>query len=101
MPYNTNCMKPIWEKEEESDVLVKDQVQNNPAIVLYNDDVNSFEHVIDCLIKYCEQSPEQAEQCATIVHHKGKYAVKHGDYDTLRPIYEALLDNHLSAKIEI
>ena len=92
---------PIWKEKEETDVLEKTDIQSNPAIVLYNDDINSFEHVIDCLIKYCKHMPEQAEQCAMIVHSKGKYPVKHGDYDTLRPIYEALLDNHLSAKIEI
>lgn len=94
-------MKPVWKEKEETDVLEKDQVKNNPAIILYNDDINSFDHVIDCLVKYCEHQPEQAHQCALIVHHNGKCDVKHGDYDTLRPIYEALLDNKLSAKIEI
>lgn len=92
-------MKPIW-KEEESTV-VETVTEKAPAIILYNDDVNSFEHVIDCLMVYCGHGYEQAGQCASIVHHNGKCDVKHGSYEELRPIYEALLDNHLSAKIEI
>jgi len=54
-------------------------------IVLYNDDVNTFDHVIDTLINACEHTPEQAEQCSIIVHYKGKCTVKTGDYDDLKP----------------
>lgn len=90
----------IW-KEKEEDVLEATEVVKAPAIILYNDDVNSFEHVIDCLIKYCNHQPEQAHQCAFIVHNNGKCDVKHGEYEKLKPIYEALLDAGLSAKIEI
>lgn len=92
-------MKPNWEKEEET--VLDTETVKSPAIILYNDDVNSFDHVIDCLVKYCEHQPEQAHQCALIVHTKGKCDIKHGEYDKLRPIYEALLDAGLSAKIEI
>jgi ATP-dependent Clp protease adaptor protein ClpS len=70
------------------------------AIILHNDDYNTFDHVIDCLIKYCKHSVEQATQCAFIVHNNGKTDVKRGSVDVLKPIYEALLDNHLSATIE-
>lgn len=93
--------KPNWKEKEDSDVLEKTDTEKAPAIILYNDDVNSFEHVIECLMKYCDHGYEQAGQCASIVHHNGKCDVKHGTYEELRPIYEALLDNHLSAKIEI
>ena len=70
------------------------------AIVLHNDDFNRFEHVIYCLVKYCKHSVIQAEQCAHIVHYYGKTDVKRGDFDTLKPIKEALLENRLSATIE-
>lgn len=85
------------------DLAVEDKIETAKewSIVLYNDDVNSFEHVIDCLCKYCKHEPMQAEQCAMIVHHNGKIAVKQGDYDDLRPICEALCENGLSAQIEL
>jgi ATP-dependent Clp protease adaptor protein ClpS len=91
--------KPIWKQEE--DTIVESETEKAPAIIVYNDDYNTFEHVIECLIKYCKHEPEQASQCAHLVHYKGKCDVKHGTYEELRPIYEALLDNHLSVKIEI
>lgn len=70
------------------------------SIILYNDDVNTFPHVIGCLISYCQHTIEQAEQCAMIVHNNGKCAIKQGSYEDLKPICEALLENHLTAKIE-
>ncbi|MDI1235388.1 MAG: ATP-dependent Clp protease adaptor ClpS [bacterium] len=70
-------------------------------IVLYNDDVNTFDHVIDCLMKYCKHDAQQAEQCALLVHTKGKCAVKSGDYSFLQPLCDALCENGLSAQIEM
>jgi len=69
-------------------------------IVLYNDDVNTFDWVIDSLIELCKHSSEQAEQCALLVHFKGKCQVKSGSFNELKPICEALLDRGLSAKLE-
>ncbi len=68
-------------------------------IVLYNDDVNTFDHVIDTLVEYCEHSTIQAEQCAHIIHYKGKCAVKVGSYNELKPIYSAIVDKGLSAEL--
>ena len=82
------------------DTVIKQLLAPTQSIVLYNDDVNTFDHVIECLIRYCKHSLNQAEQCATIVHYNGKCAVKNGSYDELKPICEALLENGLSAKIE-
>jgi ATP-dependent Clp protease adaptor protein ClpS len=70
------------------------------AIVLYNDDVNTFDHVIHCLVTICGLEPQAAEQCAYIVHYGGKCAVKHGTYEDLEPKCTALLENGLSAEIE-
>jgi ATP-dependent Clp protease adaptor protein ClpS len=85
--------------EVEEEISLDELLGSNKALVVYNDDVNNFGHVISCFVKYCGHSIAQAEQCATIIHHKGNYAVKHGSYDKLKPICEALLENHLTAKI--
>ena len=92
----------VTETQEETlvNTLVKDLVEPNKAIILMNDDVNNFLHVISCLMMYCEHGKEQAEQVAYIVHHNGKCDVKHGSYEKLEPICRALLDQKLSAKIE-
>ena len=86
------------EKVQE-DVLVEEQVGINNEIVLYNDDVNTFDHVIDTLIRVCQHTAEQAEQCAILVHYKGKCAVKTGAYDELKPQCTQLLEAGLSAEI--
>jgi ATP-dependent Clp protease adaptor protein ClpS len=89
---------PFWEEKEVADVAVSSEEEL--SIVLYNDDVNTFDHVIDCLMKYCGHGVEQAEQCAWITHYKGKCAVKRGSYQELSSPCEALLDAGLSAVIE-
>ncbi len=81
----------------ELDVLTKEEHEKN--IVLYNDDVNTFEWVIECLTKYCGHDLIQAEQCATLVHYTGKCAVKNGPFEKLKPICETLLEKGLSAEI--
>lgn len=69
-------------------------------IVMFNDNRNSFQYVIACLIKYCKHSVEQADQCALNIHNTGKGEVKIGTYDTLKPICNALLDRGLTAEIQ-
>ncbi|PHS34728.1 MAG: hypothetical protein COA92_02275 [Sulfurovum sp.] len=83
--------------QEEIDVLEK--VINQNEIVLFNDDVNTFDHVIDSLIAICDHSLEQAEQCAMLVHYKGKCTVKTGEYYDLKPRCSQLLTRGLSAEI--
>ncbi|MBL7964186.1 MAG: ATP-dependent Clp protease adaptor ClpS [Flavobacteriales bacterium] len=68
-------------------------------LVLYNDDVNTFDHVIDCLCEICDHELLQAEQCAWIVHHNGKCSVKRGTFDKLEPMCSALHQRGLSADI--
>jgi len=70
-------------------------------IVLYNDEVNSFDWVIVNLMKYCNHNRFQAEQCAWFVHNNGKYAVKNGGYDDLEPVCTALCEKGLSAQLEV
>ena len=81
------------------DVLVEELTDVNNEIVLYNDDVNTFNHVIDTLIRVCDHSSEQAEQCAILVHYKGKCTVKTGSFDELKPQCTQLLEAGLSAEI--
>lgn len=69
-------------------------------LIVFNDDVNTFDHVIDSLIKVCKHETEQATQCTYIIHYKGKCQVKRGDYDTLEPMCTALLDRGISAEIQ-
>ena len=88
-------------QEEEVLVLDKTDVKPNYTIVVYNDDVNTFDHVIEVFMKYCNHNKIQAEQCAHIVHYKGKCAVKNGEVKVLKPICETLLEKHLTAKIEL
>ncbi len=88
----------IREKVSEEYLLEEETKQLN-EIVLFNDDVNTFDHVIDTLIAVCDHTPEQAEQCSLIVHYKGKCTVKTGEYEDLKPRCSSLLDAGLSAEI--
>ncbi|AWM15165.1 ATP-dependent Clp protease adaptor ClpS [Flavobacterium sp. NRK F10] len=91
-------MSTIEKVQEE--VLVEEQVGINHEIILFNDDVNTFDHVIETLIQVCEHDALQAEQCAILVHYTGKCTVKTGSYDDLKPQCTALLDAGLSAEIQ-
>ncbi len=83
--------------QEEVDVLEKET--NKHEIVLHNDDVNTFDFVIDALIDVCKHTLIQAEQCTILVHYKGKASVKRGEYKKLEPVCTKLLDMGLSAEI--
>ncbi|MDG1314609.1 MAG: ATP-dependent Clp protease adaptor ClpS [Flavobacteriaceae bacterium] len=82
---------------EQFDTLTQEERLNE--IVLFNDDVNTFEHVIESLVAICNHTHEQAEQCALLVHYKGKCTVKTGSYDELEPLCSRLLEVGLSAEI--
>lgn len=86
--------------EDDQDVQVLDPTENQSKLVLYNDDHNSFDWVIECLVKVCKHTPAQAEQCSYIVHFKGKATVKSGSHEELKPMKDALVDRGLSAVIE-
>jgi len=90
-------MATIEKTKRETSVL--EAIGINNEIVLYNDDVNTFDHVIETLIRVCSHTSEQAEQCAILVHYKGKCTVKTGSYDELKPQCIQLLEAGLSAEI--
>jgi ATP-dependent Clp protease adaptor protein ClpS len=70
------------------------------TLVLWNDDVHTFDYVIKALVDICRHTVEQAEQCAILVHCHGKCAIKHGSYSDLLPMHQALLDKQLTSEIQ-
>ncbi|MBO9572025.1 MAG: ATP-dependent Clp protease adaptor ClpS [Chitinophagaceae bacterium] len=84
---------------EEIDVLTDHDYPY--SLIVWNDEVNTFEWVIETLVEVCGHSAEQAEQCAYLIHYKGKYAVKDGDYDELKPYCDAITDRGIGATIEV
>lgn len=86
-----------WESAE-SAVLTETELPY--SLIVWNDEVNTFEWVIETLIKICGHSAEQAEQSAMFIHFHGKYAVKKSDYDTLKPMCDAITDRGIGATIE-
>lgn len=80
--------------------LVLEQLVEQKDLIVFNDDVNTFDHVIESLIKVCKHEPLQAEQCTYIIHFSGKCQVKRGDFDTLEPMCTALLDRGITAEIQ-
>jgi len=80
-------------------VRTQETTTANNEIVVYNDDVNTFDHVIDTLVRVCDHTPEQAEQCSLIIHYNGKCTVKTDIYDKLKPQCIQLLAAGLSAEI--
>lgn len=84
----------------ETDIALLESIVEEKKVVLYNDDVNTFDWVIECLIKICDHDPLQAEQCALLVHFKGKAIVKCGETEEMKLVCQALCDRDLSAVIE-
>lgn len=84
---------------EETDVLTTSD--ESCSLIVWNDDVNTFEWVIETLMEVCGHTEQQAEQCSMIIHTKGKYAVKEGSYDTLKPQCDAITERGINATIEV
>jgi ATP-dependent Clp protease adaptor protein ClpS len=91
--------KPLEHDLPDTDVLVDHE--EPCSLIVWNDEVNTFEWVIETLMDVCGHSAEQAEQCAYIIHFHGKYAVKYGSYDELKPQCEAITERGIGATIEV
>jgi ATP-dependent Clp protease adaptor protein ClpS len=89
---------PIREKQFSGDNITA--TLQPYALVVWNDDVNTFDWVINTLVEICGHNPEQAEQCAMLIHHKGKYAVKTGMLEQLKPMREAITERKIGATVE-
>jgi ATP-dependent Clp protease adaptor protein ClpS len=94
-------MSSLSKYTEQLDIDTLTATDAGCQLIVWNDNVNSFDWVILALVEICGHSDEQAEQCALIIHHSGKYAVKEGDYDTLKPMCDAITDRGIGATIEI
>jgi ATP-dependent Clp protease adaptor protein ClpS len=84
---------------EDTDLL--SNIENPCSLIVWNDEVNTFEWVIDTLVYVCKHSVEQAEQCAMFIHTRGKYAVKKGSFEELKPMCDAITERGIGATIEI
>ena len=71
------------------------------SLIVWNDEINTFEWVIETLIEICGHTPEQAEQCSYIIHFQGKYAVKQGPYEELKPLCDAITERGIGATVEV
>lgn len=80
-------------------VKLDELLTNQKELILHNDDYNTFDHVIDCLVAVCKHELTQAEQCAYIVHHNGKCSVKRGVESKLKPMYTALKHQNLTVEL--
>lgn len=89
-------MTEVKEKKQVKTFSVTERKRN---LILFNDDVNTFDFVIECLVEICSHQPEQAEQCAYIIHFKGKCAVKEGSSEVLQPMCKELNRRGLTAEI--
>ncbi|MBS1496587.1 MAG: ATP-dependent Clp protease adaptor ClpS [Bacteroidetes bacterium] len=93
-----NTYNPSEAPTEEIDVLLDEGLSY--SLVVWNDDVNTFDWVIETLIDICDHTEIQAEQCAMLIHTKGKYAVKNGSFEILKPKCDAITDRNIGATIE-
>jgi ATP-dependent Clp protease adaptor protein ClpS len=87
-------------RKSKKSVEITDRKKDGHYLILHNDDVNTFEYVIDTLCEVCKHNPEQAEQCAMITHYRGKCEIKKGSFSELKIIKDALLERKLSVTID-
>jgi len=93
-PEETRSNRPEFEE------IVDEGKAEGRFLILHNDDVHSFDYVINSLIEVCDMEATQAEQCTYLVHYKGKCDVKKGAYESLRPFREGLIERELNATID-
>lgn len=92
-------MNTSGQEKEMVEVLEVVETTDVKDLVVFNDDFNTFDHVITTLIRVCKHSPEQAEQCTWIIHYKGKCAVKNGSFEELKPMKDAICEVGIDARI--
>src|ERR1044071_3483759 len=85
----------------DEDVLIDTDVEDPCQLIVWNDEVNTFEWVIETLVEICGHNHEQAEQCAYIIHFQGKYAVKQGSFEELKPQCDAITERGIGATVEV
>jgi ATP-dependent Clp protease adaptor protein ClpS len=99
MPISLNHPRPDELDKQDTDTIT---LHDDPySLVVWNDEVNTFEWVIETLMTVCGHSADQAEQCAMLIHTQGKYAVKNGSYDELKPMCDAITDRKIGCTVEV
>jgi len=100
---NFSFSLPATQTKSDPDVEVLEEEDTDEAeqwaLVVFNDDVNTFDHVIQTLIEVCKHSPEQAEQCTWIIHFKGKCTVKNGSFEELASMRNTICNRGISAEV--
>ena len=86
---------------EKTRIDVLTDLEKSYQIIVWNDEINTFEWVIETLVEICKHTEEQAEQCALLIHTRGKYAVKNGSYDDLKPQCDAITERGIGATLEV
>jgi ATP-dependent Clp protease adaptor protein ClpS len=86
--------------KESPEVISEVAVDEPFSLIVWNDNINTFDWVIETLVDICSHTPEQAEQCAWIIHTNGKYSVKDGSYDELKPMCDAIVERGIGATVE-
>ena len=92
---------PGTREESQADIDLLTDTDEPYSLIVWNDEVNSFDWVIQTLIEVCKHTTEQAEQCAMIIHTQGKYGVKRGSYENLKPMCDAITERGIGATIEV
>ncbi len=92
-------MQPFQQPDVDVDVLDEVVETDVHSLVVFNDEVNTFDHVINTLMEVCEHTPEQAEQCTLIIHYKGKCSVKNGSWEELVPLRNEICRRGISAEV--
>jgi len=102
LPYHHFAAVPDTDADvlEVEDVDLLEALDLESTLVIYNDDVNTFDWVIQCLVEVLDHSAQQAEQNALLIHLRGRASVKHGSHEDLSPLKDALTERGLSAVIE-
>ena len=86
-------------EQQESSHYTLEAAEKESELIVYNDEVNTFDHVINTLIRVCKHSNEQAQQCTLIIHFKGKCSVKTGPIEKLKSACQGILDAGIQAEI--
>lgn len=93
-------MKYSEQSSPEQEVELDENIDIENRLIIHNDDHNTFDWVIEALMEVCHHTPHQAEQCAYIIHHRGKYAVKHGNFGMLKPMKDEIAERGINVTIE-
>jgi ATP-dependent Clp protease adaptor protein ClpS len=89
-----------YQKDELIEVLDDLEDQEPKNLIVFNDDYNTFDHVINTLVKVCKHSLQQAEQCTWLIHFRGKCIVKTGNFRKLKPMRDGICDAGIDARIQ-